>query len=47
MDINTKYRVIFYVDSDIELENLIYGRVEPKHFNHQVLSNKMKMLNQH
>lgn len=40
MDIHTKYRVIFYVDSDIELENLIYGRVESKYFNYQILSKK-------
>lgn len=40
MDIHRKYRVIFYVDSDIELENLISGKVEPKYFNYQILLKK-------
>lgn len=37
MDTNTKYKVVFYVDTLQEVENLINGDVKPENYNYQVL----------
>ena len=37
MNTKTKYKVVFYVDDIIAVENLINGVVNPRYYNFQVL----------
>lgn len=37
MNTKTKYKVVFYVDDDIDVQNLISGVINPRYYNFQVL----------